>query len=79
MKEVLHRRIEDLPDEVVARLLAVLDDDEALAILEDFTNGSYEPLPLTPEQMAAIDAAMTKTDAGRVVSHQEALRRLGLR
>ncbi|MGH2609492.1 MAG: hypothetical protein ACRDHF_10435 [Tepidiformaceae bacterium] len=67
-KEFLQRKVAKMSEEeaeVFLQLWLLDDDDE------------FEFPPLTPEEMAQIDRAIARTDAGHGVPHAEVLRRFG--
>ncbi|HZR99123.1 MAG TPA: hypothetical protein VFE37_10475 [Chloroflexota bacterium] len=76
-KEILHRVIDTLPDselEAAARLLAGLGIDDP--VLRAVLAAPIDDEPETPEEAAAVQQARDDLAAGRVVSHEEARRRL---
>jgi hypothetical protein len=76
-KEVLHRVIDTLPDselEEAARLLAGLGIDDP--VLRAVLAAPLDDEPETPEEAAAVQEARDDVAAGRIVSHEEARRRL---
>ena len=66
VKELLHRKVDDMSEEAAELLLEWIDEAEWA-----------DMGPLTPEQLAQLDRAMAQTDAGRVTPHVEVLRRFG--
>lgn len=78
-RERLHELVEDLPEsEVYAALRFVeylrrSDDDPVLKALRD---ALPDDEPLTEEDLAALQEAYEDLRQGRVVSHEEARRRL---
>ncbi len=76
-KEILHRVIDTLPDselEAAARLLAGLGIDDP--VLRAVLAAPIDDEPETLEEAAAVQQARDDLAAGRVVSHEEARRRL---
>jgi len=79
-REEVRRLVELVPDAdlpTVRRMLAGLTSsvDPVLAAIEQAPEGDEE---LTEEDVAAIEAGRQAKREGRVVSHEEALERLGL-
>jgi hypothetical protein len=66
-KALLHRRVDDMSEEEAEFFLGGL-----------FTDQDFEFPPLSPEDMARIDRALEQDRQGRVVRHEEFLRRFGL-
>lgn len=66
-KEALHERVERLTDEDAARAVLLLDS----FLPED------RP-PVSAEEMAAVERAIARLDAGEGVPHSEVKRRLNL-
>ena len=78
-RERLHDLVEDLPESEVHAALRFVEylrhseDDPVLAALR---NAPPDDEPLTEEDVAALEEAYEDLAQGRVVSHEEARRRL---
>lgn len=66
VKETLHQRIEEMSQEEAEIFLSWLEPSDWPDIE-----------PLTPEQLARLDRALEQDRLGKVVPHEEVLRRLG--
>ena len=56
----------------------VITEQEAELFLEIlFDDEDFEFPPLTPDELAQIDRAIARTDAGKGIPHAEVLRRFG--
>ncbi len=74
-KARLHTMIEELPEDTLAeaeRLLHSLHDPVRRAL----ERAAYDDEPETPEERAAVEEARADIVAGRVYTHEEALRQL---
>jgi len=79
-KQELHRIIESLPDPEVQAALRFLQylrdarhDDPLVKML---MTADEDPEPLTPEEAAAVDRALTEYHTGQTVSWEEVRRRI---
>jgi hypothetical protein len=66
-KELLQRKVAEMTEQEAELFLEILFDDD-----EDFAFP-----PLTPDELAQIDRAIARTDAGKGIPHSEVLRRFG--
>jgi hypothetical protein len=81
-RDRLHRLIDEVPEAELPGALRMVEEflaarvagSEELPRVE--TNGSDDGEPLTPEDEAALEEAYADVAAGRLVSHEEARRRL---
>lgn len=79
LKEKLHRLIDDLPPSELAaaeRFLEYLRDRGTDPVLRALESAPEDDEPETPEEAAAVQEAREDLMAGRVISHEEARRRL---
>ena len=79
-RDTLHRLVEELPESEIGRaqrVMAALLEPEGP--LHTFETAPDDDEPETPEERAAVAEARAEADRGELVSHDEALRRLGLR
>lgn len=67
-RKALHDLVDELPDVFVSRVLSLVR--EQLELGADDT--------LTPEEEARVEAAKASARAGRIVSHDDVMRRYGL-
>jgi len=78
-RDRLHTLVDSLPEDelhVARRFLEFLGTDAPDALLQALRNAPLDDEPLTAEDEAALGEAERDRAEGRVVSHEEARRRL---
>jgi hypothetical protein len=78
-RERLHDLVEDLPESEVhaaLRFVEYLRQSEDDPVLKALRDAPPDDEPLTEEDLAALEEAYEDLGQGRVVSHEEARRRL---
>ena len=76
VRERLHRLIDQLPDAELDRVERLFIQDADGAIETAIADAPDDDEPLTPEDETALSDAYADLAAGRVVSHDQARRRL---
>jgi O6-methylguanine-DNA--protein-cysteine methyltransferase len=77
-KQDLHRLIDELPESAVPKAAEFLEElsDELAGLPASLRDAPWDDEPETPEEQEAVRQALEDIRAGRVVSHEEARRRL---
>ena len=78
-KERLHRLVDQLPAtafEAARRFLEYLKDGSEDLVSRSLQHAPADDEPLSAEELADLEEALKDCAAGRVVSHEEARRRL---
>lgn len=80
VKEQLHVLVDALPESEAETARRVLEGLHAIASTPSYTldDAPEEDEPITPEEEAAVAEALADIAAGRVYSHEEIKRELGL-
>jgi predicted transcriptional regulator len=78
VRDRIHRLVDQLPEAELPEVESLLTErrDHADPFLSALANAPEDDEPLTDEDIAALDEAYADVAAGRVVSHEEARRRL---
>ena len=78
-KERLHRLVDQLPSkefEAARRFLEYLRDGGEDLVSRSLEHAPADDKPMSAEELADLEEALKDCAAGRVISHQEARRRL---
>ncbi len=77
-KQALHRLIDELPESAVPKAAEFLEEltGELAGLPPSLRDAPWDDEPETPEERMGVRQALEDIRAGRVVSHEEARRRL---
>ena len=79
-KERLHQLVDELAESDVATAERILEALRDTVVVREYSiyDAPVDDEPETPEEAAAVAEAYEDIKAGRVVSHEEVMRRFGL-
>ncbi len=77
-KQDLHRMVDQLPESAVPEAGKLLEEltDERAGLPPSLRDAPWDDEPLTEEELEGLEEAREDTRAGRLVTHEEARRRL---
>jgi predicted transcriptional regulator len=76
-KERLHKLVDELSEAEAKRALALVQGDRKDPVIAAFHDAPSDDEPFTANDEAALKEADEDIAAGRIVSHEEMLRRFG--